>query len=111
MSHVGLGLQGGVVSVCHIRDLLADASCRADEHCGVDGHSCRQRRCSQHGFCVTPQQVSEACLTADRAAVLPAGGQSLIASFFLGRCSRRWCGSSSMPSLLSCNKAGTQSSR
>ncbi len=48
-----LQLQVGTVeSTCHIRDSKNDGSCGANEDCGVDGSSCRQRSCSEHGFCV-----------------------------------------------------------
>ena len=50
-------VQGQVVSVCHIRDWQDGAACRAHSDCGIDGRSCRRRLCSEHGFCVTPEQV------------------------------------------------------
>ncbi|EIE19324.1 seven-hairpin glycosidase [Coccomyxa subellipsoidea C-169] len=46
-----------VESTCHIRDRNGDGSCGANEDCGVDGSSCRQRSCSEHGFCVAQRDV------------------------------------------------------
>ena len=43
--------------MCHIRDWQDGAACRAHSDCGIDGRSCRRRLCSDHGFCVTPEQV------------------------------------------------------
>ena len=58
------------MSTCHILDAQPGAECSASEQCGVDGASCRRRRCSEHGFCITPEQVSadrqpHACMRCD----------------------------------------------
>ena len=57
MAGVRALVQGQVVSVCHIRDWQDGAACRAHSDCGIDGRSCRRRFCSEHGFCVTPEQA------------------------------------------------------
>jgi hypothetical protein len=40
-----------VQSLCHILDRWPDHSCRRDRDCGVDGDTCRKRRCTQFRFC------------------------------------------------------------
>eukprot|EP00884_Botryococcus_braunii_P002291 jgi/Botrbrau1/12062/Bobra.0295s0017.1 len=40
-----------VQSLCHILDRWPDHSCRRDRDCGVDGDTCRRRRCTQFQFC------------------------------------------------------------
>ena len=60
LSMAKCALQGVFQSCCHVPDLYKNASCRADGQCGVDALLCRPRACSQHGWCITPPQVSAA---------------------------------------------------
>ena len=43
-----------VLTACHTRDAANDGACAGDADCGVDAWTCRQRRCSEHHFCVVP---------------------------------------------------------
>ncbi|KAK9117034.1 hypothetical protein Sjap_015981 [Stephania japonica] len=40
-----------VESACHVLDLLSNHRCMADEECGIDSTTCRQRTCSMAGYC------------------------------------------------------------
>ena len=41
---------------CWVEDKSGTHMCKADSDCGVDGHSCKQRVCSQYGDCTDPDQ-------------------------------------------------------
>ena len=45
-----------VLTACHTRDAENDGACTADADCGVDAWTCRQRRCSEHRFCIVSGQ-------------------------------------------------------
>lgn len=41
---------------CHKHDKKEGSVCQRDTECGVDGQSCRRRRCSAHGYCYSPER-------------------------------------------------------
>ncbi len=53
-----LAAPGGtrVLTACHTRDAANDGACARDADCGTDAWTCRRRRCSEHRFCVVPEQ-------------------------------------------------------
>lgn len=40
-----------VKSLCHVLDRWPDHSCHRDHDCGIDGDTCRRRRCTRFNFC------------------------------------------------------------
>lgn len=40
-----------IESLCHVLDRWPDHSCRRDHDCGIDGNTCRRRRCTRFNFC------------------------------------------------------------
>lgn len=43
------------VAECHVRDNKENYQCTSDMDCGIDSVTCKWRRCSQFGYCYTPQ--------------------------------------------------------
>ena len=41
---------------CWVEDKSGTHMCKSDSDCGVDGHSCKQRVCSQYGYCTDPPE-------------------------------------------------------
>jgi len=39
---------------CWVEDRSGMHMCKTDSDCGIDGHSCKQRVCSQYGYCADP---------------------------------------------------------
>lgn len=46
--------EAGVESACHVFDGPNGSACASSKDCGVDAVNCRERLCSNHGFCFTP---------------------------------------------------------
>eukprot|EP01025_Chloroclados_australasicus_P003930 TRINITY_DN10939_c1_g1_i6.p1 TRINITY_DN10939_c1_g1~~TRINITY_DN10939_c1_g1_i6.p1 ORF type:complete len:751 (-),score=105.65 TRINITY_DN10939_c1_g1_i6:337-2589(-) len=53
---IGQQIYQQVQTLCHVLDRYEDHSCDYNSDCGIDAWSCRQRVCSQAGFCSSKER-------------------------------------------------------